>query len=89
MRNVSAQSGRVAGEVKELGRVAVSGAGKAVAGIGEKIGEKSREYLKAAGTVASKAGGEVRTYIKVNPLKSLGMALGLGAIVGFLLRRRV
>jgi ElaB/YqjD/DUF883 family membrane-anchored ribosome-binding protein len=88
MRSISAQSGRVAGEVKQLGRVAVTGAGAAVAGLGEQLGKKGRRYLEAAGHVAGRAGGKIRTFIRGNPVKSLFMALGLGAMVGWLLRRR-
>jgi len=80
MRTISAQSGRVAGDVQELGRVAVDGAGRAVA----KLRRKGREALKAA----RRAKGQVGHYFTANPVKSVLMAMGVGALLGFLLRRR-
>jgi ElaB/YqjD/DUF883 family membrane-anchored ribosome-binding protein len=80
LRTLTAQGTRVAGEVQELGRVAVTKAGKAVASIGEK-GRRAVKYAK-------KAKGQIRDYVSTNPVKSVWIALGVGAVVGFILRRR-
>lgn len=80
LRTLTARGTKVAGEVQELGRVAVSKAGEAVASIEEK-GRRAMKYAK-------KAKGQVRAYVTTNPVKSVWIALGLGAVVGFILRRR-
>lgn len=79
-RDVSTQSRRIAYGVQELGRVAANGA----KGVVENLGEKGRVVLKAL----SKATRKARAYLTANPAKSALIAVGLGAITGFLLRRR-
>jgi ElaB/YqjD/DUF883 family membrane-anchored ribosome-binding protein len=71
---------RIAGQVRNFGRVAANGASSAAA----TIGDKSRQIFKAAGRLTS----QIKAYLTANPAKSALIAVGLGATVGFLLRRR-
>ena len=80
MRNNHSRLGIMTGEVRHLGRVAATNATKAVA----TLRKKGRRALAAA----NRARAQVRTYVIKNPVQSLLIAMGVGAVVGFLLRRR-
>jgi ElaB/YqjD/DUF883 family membrane-anchored ribosome-binding protein len=73
MRTLSAQSGRVAGDVQELGRVTVAN-----------LRRKGKEALKAA----RKTRAQVQSYVHANPVRSVLIAMGIGALVGYILHRR-
>jgi ElaB/YqjD/DUF883 family membrane-anchored ribosome-binding protein len=73
VRTLSAQSGRLAGDVQEMGRVAV-----------DNLRRKGGDALKAA----KRARAKVRSYVLANPVRSLLIAMGVGAVVGFILHRR-
>lgn len=84
MRGIAEQSGRVAEEVQELGRVAVATAGQAAAN----LRGKSKRALDAAVSGARKATGQLDELVGNHPWKSVLIALGVGAVIGFALRRR-
>ena len=84
MRSLSAQSGRVAEDVRELGRVAVAGATHAAA----HLREKGRKAVGSGVKRARKAKTQFDELIAENPMKSLLVALGFGALLGFVLRRK-
>lgn len=84
MRQLSAQSGRVAEEVRELGRVAAAGAGHAAA----HLRERGRHAVQTGVKRARKAKTRFDVLIAENPVKSMLIALGLGALVGLVLRRK-
>ena len=80
MKNLSSKSERLVSNVQDISRSAVDGAGRAV----ESIKVNGRKALKAA----NRAQLQVRDYINGNPGKSVLYALGLGAVLGYLLRGR-
>jgi ElaB/YqjD/DUF883 family membrane-anchored ribosome-binding protein len=84
MRSLSDQSGRVVQEVQELGRVAAAGVSDAAA----KLRQKGRHAIDTGVDGARKAKEELGDIIGKHPVKSVLIALGVGAVVGFLLRRR-
>ena len=84
MRGLAEQSGRVAEEVQELGRVAVATAGQAAA----KIRGKSKHAVDSAVSAVKKAPGQLDELVGANPWKSVLIALGVGAVIGFALRPR-
>jgi len=84
VRRLSAQSGRVADEVRELGRVAVAEAAHAAA----HLREKGKHALGTGVKRARKAKVRFDELIAENPVKSLLIALGAGALLGFILRRK-
>jgi ElaB/YqjD/DUF883 family membrane-anchored ribosome-binding protein len=78
------QAGAVKEDVRELGRVAK-----------EVSQEKLRETKQVAGEYVAKGrkkAGELEetvvTYVRENPVKSVMIAAGAGALIGFLLSRR-
>lgn len=84
MRGLAEQSGRVVEEVRELGRVAVANAGDAAAN----LRDKGKHALEAGMKSAKKATGKIDDLITENPWKSILISLGVGAIIGYALRRR-
>ena len=80
LRNLSAQSGRVAERVQELGHAALTRAERAVT----RLGDKGKRAVLAA----KRAKKKVRTYVTGHPIASVMMAIGLGAVVGYILHRR-
>lgn len=80
VRTLSARGGKIASEIQDFGKLAVNGAGRAVAN----LGETGKRVMKAANRGKSK----VKVYISRNPMRAALIALGVGAVVGFILRRR-
>lgn len=80
LRNLSAQSERVADRVQELGHAAFSRAERAVT----RLSDKSKRAVLAA----KRAKKRVRTYVTGNPITSVLIAMGIGAVVGYILHRR-
>jgi len=83
-RRLSAQSGKVIDDVRELGRVAVAEAAHAAS----HLREKGRRALGTGVKKARRAKLRFDELIAENPVKSLLIALGFGALLGFALRRR-
>lgn len=83
-RTLTEQSGRVADEVKQLGRTALDSAHDAATHLREGGGE----MLAHGRERAMKAKSELDKFIGANPMKSVLIALGVGAAIGMALRRR-
>ena len=84
MRSLAEQGGRVVEEVREMGRVAVATAGEAASN----LREKGKSALDAGVKSARKATGQIDDLITANPWKSILISLGVGAIIGYALRRK-
>jgi ElaB/YqjD/DUF883 family membrane-anchored ribosome-binding protein len=83
-RSFGEQSSRVAEEVQELGRVALSSAGEAAAN----LKEKGQSALEVGREKAKMAKGKFDDVVSENPMKSVLIALGVGVVLGYALRRR-
>ena len=83
-RSLSEQSSRVLDEVKELGSTALATASEAAA----QLRERGAAAVDATKQRAEEAKGQFDQVVSDNPLKSMLIALGIGAIVGFTLHRR-
>jgi len=83
-RSFGEQSSRVAEEVQELGRVALSTAGEAAAN----LKDKGQAALEAGRDKAKKAKGQFEDVVAENPMKSVLIALGVGVVVGYVIRSR-
>ncbi len=78
------QTAKVKEDVQELGRLGKEVSKEKFEQARETTGtyiEKGREKYKAAED-------KVTTYVREKPIQSLAIALGAGALLGFLLRRR-
>ena len=84
MHSLAEQSGRVVEDVKTLGRMAVKGAGRSAAN----LRMKGRRALKTGVERARKAKRSFDHFVENHPIGSLLIALGIGAVIGFALRRR-
>ena len=80
LRNLSARSERVADRVQELGHAAFTRAEQAVT----RLGARSKRAVLAA----RRAKKRVRTYVAGHPMTSVLIAMGIGAVVGYILHRR-
>ena len=83
-RTFGEQSSRVAEEVQELGRVALSSAGEAAS----TLREKGQSALEAGRDKAKAAKSQFDNVVAENPMKSVLIALGVGVIVGYALRSK-
>lgn len=83
-RTLAEQSGRVADEVKQLGRVALDSAHDAATHLREGGGE----LLERGRERAVKAKNDFGHLVAAHPMKSVLIALGVGAAIGMALRRR-
>jgi ElaB/YqjD/DUF883 family membrane-anchored ribosome-binding protein len=84
MRSLSEQSGKVAEEIGELGRVAVSQAGE----VASNLRVKGERALHAGAERAKQARKDFEGAVSANPMKSVLIAAGVGIAIGYLLRRR-
>lgn len=80
----SKQSSRVANEVLELGRIAVAKVGHTAAD----LREKGNHGIEAGIEGAKKAKERLNDLIAEHPIRSILIALGAGALLGFALRPR-
>ena len=83
-RNLSEQSQRVLEDVRELGHVALESAGEAAG----QMRERGSAALEAGKERANAAKGQFDKVVGDNPMKSVLIALGVGAVLGYALRRR-
>lgn len=83
-RSFAEQSGRVVDEAQELGRVALHSASEAAT----HLREKGHDALEAGRDRAVKAKGQFDHIVAENPLKSVLIAAGVGAVLGYMLSRR-
>jgi len=54
----------------------------------EQIKEKALEFAAVARERAAQGSACIRTYIVNQPARALGIALGMGVLVGWLIKRR-
>ena len=83
-RTFGEQGSRVAEEVQELGRVALSTAGEAATS----LREKGKDALEAGREKAKAAKSQFDNVVAENPMKSVLIALGVGVAVGYMLRSK-
>lgn len=83
-RSFSEQSGRVVEEVQELGRTAVSSLSDAATS----LREKGHDALEVGKERASQARSDFDRLVAAHPGKAVLIALGAGAMLGFMLHRR-
>ncbi|HTF87725.1 MAG TPA: hypothetical protein VK843_04905 [Planctomycetota bacterium] len=95
VRSLSEQSHRVFEDVKGLGASAVASAADVADQIRERGAaayeagkERASQAYESGKERASQAKGQVETVISENPLKSVLIAVGIGALLGYSLRRR-
>ncbi|MCE9593782.1 MAG: hypothetical protein K8S98_06285 [Planctomycetes bacterium] len=84
LRRLADQSSRVIEEVQELGRTAMSSASDATA----QLKEKGSAAWAAGRERVGKAKQNFDTVVGEHPMKSVLIALGVGAVLGYALRRR-
>lgn len=78
------QTRKVAEDVRELGSMAMAGAGEALAG----ARETAEEALARGKASLGKARDGFEGYVAENPFKSILIAAGIGALIGYSLRNR-
>ncbi len=83
-RTFGEQSGRVAEEVQELGRVALANAGEAAS----TLKEKGQSALEAGREKAKTAKSKFDDVVSEHPMKSVLIAVGVGVVLGYALQRR-
>ena len=84
MDRLSEQSGKVADEVRKLGRVAMASAG----GVATDLREKGEHALESGVRSAKMAKVRIDDLVIKHPMRSLLIALGVGAFLGYVLRHR-
>ena len=89
------QTRRVADDVRELGNMAVAGAGEALQAVRERatqtaetVRERATESLEHGKQRVIKARDGFEDYVSENPFKSMLIAAGIGALIGYSLRSR-
>lgn len=83
-RNLTEQSSRVAEEVQELGRVALASAGEAAS----TLKERGQHALEVGREKAKAAKNQFDHVVAENPMKAVLIALGVGVVLGYVLRRK-
>lgn len=83
-RTLGEQSHRVLDEVKELGNTALASASDAAS----RLRERGAAALETGKEKAVEAKGQFDSVVSENPVKSVLIALGIGAAIGYALRRR-
>jgi len=89
------QSQKVAEDVRELGNIALSSAGEAVKSVKERgneaLGEareRGQELLDKGRAGVTRARDGFENYVSENPFRSVLIAAGIGALIGYSLRNR-
>jgi ElaB/YqjD/DUF883 family membrane-anchored ribosome-binding protein len=85
---LSEQTSKVAEDVRELGHIALSGAGDALHSVKERGTEMLEKGLEKGKAKAEDARASFEGYVAENPFKSVLIAAGIGALIGYSLRRR-
>jgi ElaB/YqjD/DUF883 family membrane-anchored ribosome-binding protein len=83
-RSFTEQSGKVLDEVQELGRVAADKANDTASTLRERSGEMLESGKEKAKSIKHDFDGVVAAH----PMKSVLIALGVGAVIGYSLRRK-
>jgi ElaB/YqjD/DUF883 family membrane-anchored ribosome-binding protein len=89
------QTRKVAEDVRELGSLAMAGAGEALQSVkdrasetAESVRERARESLDQGKQRLVQARDGFEDYVSTNPFKSMLIAAGIGALIGYSLRSR-
>lgn len=82
-RGLAEQSSRVIEDIRDLGQIAASSASE----VANDLRTKGVEALKAGKQKAVQVRSGIETRVGDNPWKSLLIAAGVGALIGFALRR--
>jgi ElaB/YqjD/DUF883 family membrane-anchored ribosome-binding protein len=82
-RGFQEQAGRVASEVRELGSTAANSAST----LAKDMRDKGAHALEVGKEKATSFGRGFETRVSANPWKSVVIAAGVGALIGFALRR--
>jgi ElaB/YqjD/DUF883 family membrane-anchored ribosome-binding protein len=77
------QSGKVAEDVKELGNIALEGAGEAI----KDVRRRGREAAEEGKERVQQRANELEEYILEHPFKAVCIAAGVGLLFGLLYRR--
>lgn len=87
------QTGKVADDVRELGHLALAGAGEAIQHAKERgneaLGsarERGEELLEKGRERMTKSGESLESYIIEHPFKSVLLAAGIGLLFGYMRR---
>ncbi len=83
-RNLGEQSKKVLRDVRELGAIAVENVGRTV----NQLKDQGRGVLKRGRERATGVQDGFTTYVAEHPTKSLLIALGIGTLLGIIVRRR-
>jgi ElaB/YqjD/DUF883 family membrane-anchored ribosome-binding protein len=84
-RSIGEQTSKVAEDVRELGHIALTGAGEAI----QSVKDKGSAALDMGREKASAAREGFEGYVAENPFKSVLMAAGVGALLGYALRSKL
>ena len=87
-RSLSEQTSKVAEDVRELGHIALTGAGDALHSVKESVKERGSELLEKGKHKAEVAREGFEGYVAENPFKSMLIAAGIGALIGYSLRSK-
>jgi ElaB/YqjD/DUF883 family membrane-anchored ribosome-binding protein len=94
-QSFSEQSRKVADDVRELGSIAVAGAGEALQSLKERgadavegVREHAQKSLEQGKKQIGKARDGFEDYVAENPFKSIMIAVGIGTLLGYSLRSR-
>lgn len=89
------QTGKVAEEVRELGNMALAGAGDVLKSarergseVVEKVRERGSQVLEKGRERVTEARDGFEVYVAENPFKTVLIAAGIGALIGYSLRKR-
>jgi|GEM_PF-3400211 len=89
------QTSKVAEDVRELGSMALAGAGDAIKTVKErgseavdKVRERGQEALEKGRERMGEAREGFEGYVAENPFKTVLIAAGIGALIGYSLRSR-
>jgi ElaB/YqjD/DUF883 family membrane-anchored ribosome-binding protein len=94
-RTMGEQTSKIAADVRELGSMAIGTAGEALENVKargsevlETVKEKGSEVLSETRDRAVRAKDGFGDYVAENPFKSVLIAAGIGALIGYSLRNR-
>lgn len=89
------QASKVGEDVRELGNIALAGAGDAIKAVKERgseavemVRERGQEALEKGRDRANQARDGFEGYVAENPFKTVLIAAGIGALIGYSLRSR-
>jgi len=94
-RTMSEQTGKIAQDVRELGSMAIGSASEALESVKERgsemfdsVKERGGEVLEDTKDRLGRAKDGFGDYVAENPFKSVLIAAGIGALIGYSLRSR-